>query len=175
MSGTVPDISGGTCYLMLNGFPERFRQIIPGVIPYALGNAVGSRKPQVFCTVFDIADGGAHAAAGSCVNDDCLLFHERKIRAVNHPAVCKMVKQGFHLSRDMIYISRCTEQNQFRLFHSLKDGHHGGSTFAGMLFSKDAGAASGTDVRHVIREKEGKTGSIFQEFFDEHLCDLVSA
>ena len=86
-----------------------------------------------------------------------------------------MVKQGFHLSRDMIYISRCTEQNQFRLFHSLKDGHHGGSTFAGMLFSKDAGAASGTDVRHVIREKEGKTGSIFQEFFDEHLCDLVSA
>ena len=74
MSGTVPDISGGTCYLMLNGFPERFRQIIPGVIPYALGNAVGSRKPQVFCTVFDIADGGAHAAAGSCVNDDCLLF-----------------------------------------------------------------------------------------------------
>ena len=175
VSGTVPDIPGGTRYFAMNGFLKGFWKIVPGVIPYALGNAVSSRKPQVFCTVFDIADGGTHAAAGSCVNDDCLLFHERKIRAVNYPAVCNVVKQGFHLSGNMIYISGRTEQNQSGLFHSLKDGSHGGSTLAGLLFSKDAGAASGTDVRHVIREKEGKTGSIFQEFFDEHLCDLVSA
>ena len=65
------------------------------------------------------------------------FFHEGKIRAVNHPAVCEVVKQGFHLSRNMIYISGRTEQNQPGLsLDSLKDGRHGGSTSAGLLFPR---------------------------------------
>jgi len=68
-----------------------------------------SRNAPKIKAVFYIAGGFAHALT-DCVGDDNRLFLEHRFfRRVRHPFCGEVVKQGFHLRRNVKHISRRSE------------------------------------------------------------------
>ena len=124
--------------------------------------------------VLDFPDGRSHTTASGRIDNNSLLLHKRQIRAVDHPAVGKMIQQCFHLPRNMEHIGRCAEDNQFGLLHSIKNWRKSCCATAFLLLSFDAGIAPYADMGHIPWELKLEKLTACQEFLDKQFSNIVS-